>query len=54
MHTAIYKINNKDLLYSPGNYTQYLVITYNTKESEKEYISESLGCISETINNTIL
>ena len=28
----------KQLLYSTGNYTQYLVITYNGKESEKEYI----------------
>ena len=24
--------------YSTGNYIQYLVITYNGKESEKEYI----------------
>ena len=31
-------INNKVLLYSTGNYIQYLVITYNEKESEKEYI----------------
>ena len=30
--------NDKELLYSTGNYTQYLVITYNGKESEKEYI----------------
>ena len=30
-------INNKDLLYSTGNYTQYLIITYNGNESEKEY-----------------
>ena len=29
-------INNKDLPYSPGNCIQYLVITYNGKESEKE------------------
>ena len=29
---------NKVLLYSTGNYTQYLVITYTGKESEKEYI----------------
>ena len=29
---------NKDLLYSTGNYIQYLVITYNGKESEKEQI----------------
>ena len=28
----------KALLYSTGNYTQYLVITYNGKESEREYI----------------
>ena len=28
---------NKDLLYSTGNYIQYLVITYNGQESEKEY-----------------
>ena len=38
MHTIIYKINNKDLLNSTGNYIQYLVITYNGNESEKEYI----------------
>ena len=30
--------DNKDLPYSTGNNTQYLVITYNGKESEKEYI----------------
>ena len=35
----IKEINNKDLLYSTGNNTQYLVITYNGKESKKEYIS---------------
>ena len=34
----IKQINNKDLLYSIRNYIQYLVITYNGKESEKEYI----------------
>ena len=28
-------MNNKDILYSTGNYIQYLVITYNEKESEK-------------------
>ena len=33
-----YKINNKDLLYSTGNYTQYLVIIYSQKESEEEYM----------------
>ena len=47
-------INNKDLLHSStGNYIQYLVITYNRKESEKNMcITESLCCIPET--NTIL
>ena len=28
-------LHNKDLLYSTGNYIQYLVITYKGKESEK-------------------
>ena len=32
------QINNKDLLYSTGNYIQYLIVTYSGKESEKEYI----------------
>ena len=36
-----YRIN-KDLLYSTGNYIQYLVITYSRKESEKEYPEYSL------------
>ena len=31
-------INNKVLLYSTGNYIQYLVINHNGKEYEKEYI----------------
>ena len=39
IHTVIYKIDKqKDLLYNTGNYTQYLLTTYNGKESEKEYI----------------
>ena len=42
---TIYEINNKDLLHSTGNYIQYLVITYNGKESEK---AESLCCTPET------
>ena len=29
-------INNKVLLYSTGNYIQYLVITHNRKEYEKQ------------------
>ena len=31
VHSTIYKIDMKDLLYGTGNYTQYLVITYNGK-----------------------
>ena len=40
MYTVLYRklIINKDLLYSTGNFTQYLVITYNGKGSEKECI----------------
>ena len=50
---------NKDLLYSIRDYIPYLVIAYNGKESEKEYIciyiyvsvcmfiTESLYCIPE-------
>ena len=34
----MYKIGKKQGLYSTGNYTQYLVTTYNGKEYEKEYI----------------
>ena len=45
-------INNRELLCSSGNNYQYLVITYNGKESEKEYIYiyvyESLYCIPKT------
>ena len=40
IYTLLYikDMNNKDPLYRTGNYIQYLVITYNGKESEKEYI----------------
>ena len=38
IHTTIYKTISKDLVYSTGNCTQYLVMTYNRKESEKEFI----------------
>ena len=31
-------INNKVLLYSTGNYIQYLVIDQHGKENEKEYM----------------
>ena len=35
MQTTLGKIDNKGLLYSTGNYIQYLVITYNGRESER-------------------
>ena len=37
IYTLLYikQITNKDLLYSTGNNTQYLVITYNGKKSKK-------------------
>ena len=35
---CIKQITNQNLLYSTGNYTQYLVIIYKGKESGKEYI----------------
>ena len=40
VHTllCIKQENNKDLLYSAGNYTQYLVITSKGEESEKEHL----------------
>ena len=38
IHTQLYikQTTNKDLLYSTGKYTQYFVITYKGKESEKK------------------
>ena len=40
IYTLLYikQIINRDLLYSTGNSTQYSVITYMGKESEKEWI----------------
>ena len=40
MYTLLYikYITNKDLLYNTENYTQYFIMTYKGKESEKEYI----------------
>ena len=38
LHTIDYKINNRDLLYSTANDTQYPVINHNGKEHEKECI----------------
>ena len=49
-------INNKVLLYSTGNYSQYPVIHYNGKEYEKECIyiriTESL-CRTAEIKTTL-
>ena len=39
VYSPLYEIdNNKDLLYSTDNSTQYSLITYMRKESEKEWI----------------
>ena len=56
IYTLLYikEVTNKDLLYSTGAHTQYLVITYNGKECKKEQsyicirVSKSLCCIPET------
>ena len=40
MPLYIISITNKVLLYSTGNYTQYIVITYNGKESEYIYMNQ--------------
>ena len=50
-------VNNNVLLHRTGYYIQYLVITYNGKESKKRihthtYKTESLCCIPE-INATL-
>jgi len=44
----IKQVNYKDLLYSTENYTQHLVITYNGKETEKEYMYVCV-CITESL-----
>ena len=36
IHTTIYKIYNKDLLYATGNSTQYSIMTYMEKNLKKE------------------
>ena len=40
IHTLLYikQLTKKDLLYSTGNSTQYSVMTYMGKESNKEWI----------------
>ena len=39
-YTLLYikQINNKGLLYNSGNYSQYFIISYNGKESQKGHI----------------
>ena len=51
-HTIIYKINNKDLLYSTGNFIQFLQLPYNETEKEYRSITELFCCTYET--NTTL
>ena len=48
IHTTTCNINNKNLLHSPGNCIQCLVITYNGKESEKEY-TYVYTCVTESL-----
>ena len=36
-------VNNKVLLYSTGNYIQYLVINHNGKRYKKEYMCVCVG-----------
>ena len=40
IYTLLYikQTTNKDLQYNTGNYTEFLVITYNKRECKKEYI----------------
>ena len=46
------QITNKDLLYSIGNYTQYLVITYKEKECKKNmYVKSGLSAGKESACN---
>ena len=48
-------INNKVVLQSTGNYTEYLVINHNGKECDKEYIciTESFCCMAEIKHNIV-
>ena len=49
VHAIIYKINNKDRLYSTGNYTQYLLISDNGKESKKRIRVCVCVCVRERV-----
>ena len=52
IHTTIYKIYNKDLLYTTGNSTQYSIMIYTGEECKAEGIyvdaSDSLCWTPET------
>ena len=50
-YTPLYmkQVNSRDQLYSMWDYIQFHVINYNVKEPEKEYISESIRFIPETL-----
>ena len=47
IHTTIYKIDSKDLLYSIGNYIQYLVICNGKNLNDNIYIYIYI-CIAES------
>ena len=52
MQTTLGKTDNKGLLYSTGNYIQYLVISYKGKELKKyiyTYKTESLCCVRKML-----
>ena len=58
VHTTIYKIINRDILYSTVNSTQYSVVTYMGKESEQKRdicicVTESTCCTPE-INSSCI
>ena len=38
IYTVYIQLTSEDLLYSTGNYTQYLLVPYKGEESEKEYM----------------
>ena len=44
-------MNNRDLLYSTRNYIQYRIITYNGKESVKEYTHTHIYMVARSVKN---
>ena len=47
IHTIIYKIDNENLLYSTGNFTQFSVIAYMGKEFIKKKRVDICICTSD-------